>query len=237
MNLSAEVTRARTYLIVRDHITNGLDLAQVNIVRSEIRRNTTNDSASPDNWQSYWVVRLEYLEQNGLLPPSIKNVTMLLDGTYASERIQPKSPSDNHVHEARMVSTVVKTNYNTLEPSHMENGNPIAELQTADFIIPKVQWDPSYAFPLDLNAVATNAYNYLTQTNDMPEDYILHEISFSQYIPQKAIDVANDSVLNNWHHWVIDCQFAKSPSSRHSPIYYLYMLLDGRVLGVTEQDD
>lgn len=84
---------------------------------------------------------------------------------------------------------------------------------------------------MDFNAVATNALRYLTQTNNMPEDYSLHAITLSRYIPRQAVEAANDSILNNWNHWVIECEFDAKP--RH-PIYHLYMLLDGRVLGVTE---
>lgn len=188
---------------------------------------------------SEWVVDFRFFPK----PPAMTNlyVEMLLDGTYAEEHVRSKTKSETLFDEEtkRKLSGELEPprrfmdtpGTNTFRPTpHIDARTNASDLvRLPDFVIPQVQWKWGEPFPVDLGAGAAQARACLTDSNS----FVLREICVSQYVPDGARGSSPEAIINNLHHWYMEYYFT---SSDEKVGYFVYMLLDRRILCVSNRD-
>lgn len=232
--LDAEVRRANSFLAQQKQITNRLELQLVQINRTMVR--------SPDLFEAgnalpittnEWLVTFEFLEQTE--HPTVtesQRAVMLLDGTYATERISRKAAwqsAEPHPHGAAPLPGIQS---NAAVPQRHKSAaalNPFDLVRQPGFVVPAVHWSPDGPFPLELNTEVARGYDCLVQTNHMPEGFILQGINILRYTPIEAV---RDFLHQRWH-WIVESTYGPKPVPEHDKQYRIYTLLDGRILSVT----
>jgi hypothetical protein len=243
LSLDAEVRRASGWLVQQKQLTNELELQAVQILRSFCRRpaepGTSQEARASTN---AWVVTLKFTEVlHAPILSDLHCVTMLLDGTYATERIRKKTPPERDMTAPRASPSASLpaprddsgSTHSVRKPPQKEN--PYELVRRADFQVPAVQWNPETPFPLDLDELVSRTHSSMVETNGMPEAFALQALSIDRYFPDGAVPDVATRLLNHRWHWLLRCSYAEKPG--HWREYCAYILLDGRTLSVSRPEE
>ena len=234
LELDAEVGRANLFLSMLKQITNQLDLQHVHITRTTMIRHTEQlqQEEASTSIANEWIMELEFLEQGGhpVFPDGLR-VVLLLDGTYASERVRNKSHTEYTLSDSAWKSPTISRR------ASLKTTNAFELVRQPDFVVPAVQWNPNTPFPLDLNAEVARTYNSLVQANHMPPDFVLQEISISRYTPDEAMKNDGAGFIQHVWHWLVAYRYAPTSAVGMGRGYWAYELLDGRVLSVSTPEN
>lgn len=163
-----------------------------------------------------------------------KNVVMLLDGTYATERAQTfRRPQWANTNQTALINSNYAKSSRKLETgSGALSNDPLSETMRADFAIPRVQWNPiTERFPLDLNEQCRRARSALSGEPGFTQDITLSEVHLSPFIPGPPHIGAAYAEVDNQHHWVMVFTYGSRPQR----VFEAYLLMDGRVLEAAER--
>jgi hypothetical protein len=196
-------------------------------------------SVSPGSLGVEWMVHFRFYPESHWVTNLY--VDMLLDGTYAEERLQRKTKSEvlendqrararlKEKSTPRQTAIVSDTNIFSQTQTRVTQTNASDLVKFPDFVVPRVQWKWGEPFPVDLSVGAAQAQTCLNH----PESFVLREIDISHYLPDAAIGHSADAFLNNLDHWFVRYYFN---SSEEKAAYWVYMLLDRRILCVASRD-
>lgn len=231
--LDAEARKASSFLAQQKQITNRFELQLIQIGRTMVRSPDLFEAGNPfPIFTNEWLVTFAFLEQTeNLTVPESQRAVMLLDGTYATERISRKAAWQSADPHPRGTTPLPGVQSNAAPQRHKSAApvNPFDLVRQPGFALPAVQWSPDGAFPLDLNAEVARGYDCLVQTNQMPEGFVLQGINISRYIPTEA---GRDFLHQRWH-WLVESTYGPKPVPEHDKQYRICTLLDGRILSVT----
>lgn len=231
MKLHSQASSAKLCITQKSSLTNALELAEIRIYR-------LSRSSSPAQIQAHGKDPMEFTNQWFLdftfnfVPEhddlDFRDVVMLLDGTYATEKKVP-------LRAAAHAPAPLGQGPPLATPDWSVFIDPMGDVLTNNFVPSEVQWNPMLSeFPLDISEQTARARTHLVSATNMPSDFVLHEMYIQRYLlPVEVLRALGADPEKHRHHWVLIFVFGRPTNKQLGKEYFTYILLDQRIVATT----